>query len=86
MLDDIFDRNWELAILIQEQYEAVINPPEVNSEQALRFRARSRRIAELLESAARDFRTGMKNWFPTDRFPRTDGPETARCAFPGRVS
>lgn len=58
MLDDIFDRNWELAILIQEQYEAVINPPEVNSEQALRFRARSRRIAELLESAARE----LPNW------------------------
>jgi len=58
MFDDVFDRNWELAILIQEQYEAVINPPEVSSAQARRFRVRSRRIAELLENAARE----LPNW------------------------
>ncbi len=52
MFDDIFDRNWELALLIHEQYQAS------SWGDARLLHARSRRIEELLKNARRE----LPNW------------------------
>ena len=58
MFDDIFDRNWELALLIHEQYKTAAEAEHVTPEGERRFRVRSRRINELLDRVVRE----LPNW------------------------
>ena len=58
MFDDSFDRDWELAILIHQQYEAVADPAELTPEQEQLFRVRSRRIGVLIERIVQE----LPNW------------------------
>jgi hypothetical protein len=48
MFDDIFDRNWELALLIHEQYQAA------SGADGTLFRTRNRRIEQLLKTVRRE--------------------------------
>jgi hypothetical protein len=45
MFEDIFDRNWELALLIQDHYQAA------SCASGPTLRERSKRIEELLKNA-----------------------------------
>lgn len=51
MFDDIFDRNWELALLIHEQYQGV----SYKDGSHLR---RTRRIEEIVKNVRRE----LPNW------------------------
>jgi hypothetical protein len=58
MFDDIFDRNWELAILVCEQYGLTTKSTTLSSVVVERFEERADRIRQLLGSIAIE----LPNW------------------------